>query len=264
MGTRIITGIVALCMVAFFLTFRGWAADLMLIAFLLVAQWEVLTALKSKYPKIGRWPVYIFGILLLPAFLWKGLTGAVILLSACLVAQMTCALFEGRSVDNIIAGSFTLLYPSLPFAFLIALNHWPDYWVGLYGLLIAVAGSSICDIGAYFTGTFIGKHKLCPEISPKKTVEGAIGGFVWNLIFCMGVGYFAQGTGIPLWHFAILAVLSSLAGELGDLAASQIKRFCGIKDYGKVFPGHGGVMDRFDGIVFNAVAVFGYFTLFLL
>ena len=104
-------------------------------------------------------------------------------------------------------------------------------------------------------GCAFGKHKLCPEISPKKTVEGAIGGIVGDLVVCLGLTYaFSVYTGVSInWlSFGIFLPFGAVAGILGDLCASIIKRQFGIKDYGNIMPGHGGVMDRFDSWIFVA------------
>ena len=114
--------------------------------------------------------------------------------------------------------------------------------------------SSICDMGAYFVGVTCGKHKLCPEISPKKTVEGALGGilssiiisFILTLIFSINKAYVL----IPL------TVLFCIIGMLGDLFASVIKRSVGLKDYGNLIPGHGGILDRFDSILLIAPVLY--------
>ena len=108
----------------------------------------------------------------------------------------------------------------------------------------------VCDTFAYFVGRFFGKHKLIPEISPKKTIEGAIGGVVFTLITLIAYGCILRfGFGykeIHLLHFAILGLVLPVVSQIGDLVASCIKRQYEIKDFGNVFPGHGGVLDRFD------------------
>lgn len=117
---------------------------------------------------------------------------------------------------------------------------------GIYYLLLLLIFSSVCDMGAYFTGVTIGKHKLCPEISPKKTVEGAIGGIVCSLIFTGVVSYLFGEFSISL---LLLTVPFCVLGMLGDLFASAIKRSVSLKDYGDIIPGHGGIMDRLDSIL---------------
>lgn len=129
---------------------------------------------------------------------------------------------------------------------------------GLFYVVLTLCGAWLADSGAYFAGTFLGKHKLCPNISSKKTVEGLIGGVITNgLIFVLlGLGYTKLiASGDITANYIVLFVLGmicALLGLLGDLSASLLKRQTGIKDYGNVMPGHGGVMDRFDSVLFVA------------
>ncbi len=120
--------------------------------------------------------------------------------------------------------------------------------VGIYYLLMMLNFSSICDMGAYFVGVTLGKHKLCPEISPKKTVEGAVGGIITSVIFSFVFSFVFNMTE-KLLPCLILTVPLCIVGMLGDLFASTIKRSVGVKDYGNLIPGHGGVLDRVDSIL---------------
>jgi phosphatidate cytidylyltransferase len=114
---------------------------------------------------------------------------------------------------------------------------------------------------AYFTGLLLGRHKLAPKISPKKTIEGAVGGVAGSVLLCGLFGYFA----VPplLTHCIALGVLGGVVSQLGDLTASIFKRKMGIKDYGNLIPGHGGVLDRFDSVLFTAPAVYYYIVIVL-
>ncbi len=114
----------------------------------------------------------------------------------------------------------------------------------------------ITDSAAYFSGMLFGKHKLMPEVSPKKTIEGAIGGVVGSLVSAGIIGYFVDSSMIV--HFIIIGTLGSLAGQMGDLIASAIKRKLEIKDFSNLIPGHGGVLDRFDSVLFTAPVVYYY------
>ncbi len=120
---------------------------------------------------------------------------------------------------------------------------------GIYYLLLLLNFSSVCDMGAYFTGVTLGKHKLCPEISPKKTVEGAIGGVASSIIVTVILALcFKKSLVLPM----ILTIPLCILGMMGDLFASVIKRSVGLKDYGSLIPGHGGIMDRVDSIIMIA------------
>lgn len=130
-----------------------------------------------------------------------------------------------------------------------------DDQLGLFFVMLAMVIAWLADSGAYFVGTFFGKHKLCPKISPKKTVEGLIGGIVCSVgsaLFTTWIFeqiYPDHTIKINYIHVLIFALIGSLLSVVGDLFASVIKRQHGVKDFGKVFPGHGGMMDRFDSLL---------------
>ncbi len=127
---------------------------------------------------------------------------------------------------------------------------------GIYLLLFSIFSSWMTDTFAYFVGSMLGKHKLCPKISPKKSVEGAIGGIVGAvllnvlLLFVFKKFFFTEETGLSYIAVIFLSIILSVVSMFGDLAASTIKRNFGIKDFGKLLPGHGGIMDRFDSVLF--------------
>ncbi len=124
---------------------------------------------------------------------------------------------------------------------------------GVYLLGAAVLVSVITDIAAYFVGKGCGKHKLAPVISPKKTVEGSIGGTVYAVVILVFVATILKAANVLSVNYGMLIVyllLASVVGQFGDLAMSSVKRIVGIKDYGNLLPGHGGVLDRFDSLLF--------------
>ena len=138
-----------------------------------------------------------------------------------------------------------------------------DLESGLFLLIMGLCGAWIADTGAYFTGVAIGKHKLCPEISPKKTVEGLVGGIVTTAVvyavaFSVYYGFSAKKAAIAFVTGAVCAVI----GTVGDLSASMVKRQIGFKDYGKIMPGHGGLMDRFDSVLFVLPTFYAFIALF--
>ncbi len=138
----------------------------------------------------------------------------------------------------------------------------PDRIHGYYILffIITLGIPWIADGGAYFTGVFLGKHKLCPEISPKKTIEGFLGGTAFCIVSALVIALVFNSISMTLklniWIMLLLGVLISVVSVIGDLSFSLIKRSCGIKDFGSFFPGHGGVLDRFDSVIFTAPVVF--------
>lgn len=138
---------------------------------------------------------------------------------------------------------------------------------GMFLILLILFSACMTDTFAYFVGSALGKHKLCPEISPKKTVEGAIGGVMGCIIGNVGL-YAVYNNFIfdnPVNNYIpiiIASVILSVVGMCGDLTASLIKRNYGIKDFGNLIPGHGGIMDRFDSIMFVAIAFYAVFNIF--
>ena len=131
------------------------------------------------------------------------------------------------------------------------------------GILVwlVIFGAFGTDVMAYFAGVALGKHKLCPSISPKKTIEGSIGGILGSVIICGAFGaVFAKEY---LIHCLILGLLCGVFSQFGDLTASIFKRKMGIKDYGNLIPGHGGILDRFDSVLFTAPLVY-YYILFVI
>lgn len=120
---------------------------------------------------------------------------------------------------------------------------------------LIIATAFVTDICAYFGGYFLGKHKLCPVISPKKTVEGSVSGILGAVIVTVLLGYFMIDNSKLGWY-AIIGAAGGIVSQFGDLTASIFKRNMGIKDYGTLIPGHGGIMDRFDSVLFTAPMVY--------
>ena len=138
---------------------------------------------------------------------------------------------------------------------------------GSHLYLLAFIGAWVTDTFAYFTGMLLGKHKLIPDVSPKKTVEGAIGGMAFCTLSFVGFAclynqFWADGKLLPLWLMAIVGFLVSIVSQVGDLSLSLLKRKYGIKDFGKVFPGHGGVLDRFDSVLAVSIMLTVCFVVF--
>lgn len=157
-------------------------------------------------------------------------------------------------------GYLFTLYPTIGFGSMVMLRETPNQGMWLLVLLLMIAW--ISDTGAYFVGTFLGKHKMAPVISPKKSWEGFFGGWVISVLFAVALfivrHHIVSGEGIfyTLTIFLPVVIILAPLSVCGDLLASVIKRRCGIKDFGKIMPGHGGVMDRFDSVVFIAPILF--------
>ena len=127
-------------------------------------------------------------------------------------------------------------------------------------ILLLFAFTWINDTFAYLTGMLLGKHPLCPKISPKKTIEGFAGGCFFTIV-CAAVIAYVYMEGMEL-HIVGLAVLIVIASTLGDMVESRFKRWVGVKDSGKMLPGHGGFLDRFDSVIFSIPIFFAYLQIF--
>ena len=146
------------------------------------------------------------------------------------------------------------MFITFAFSSVLMLIKAPAHYGLFYFFLICIF-AWITDTGAYFTGVMVGRRKLCPSISPKKTVEGAVGGLVLCEIVTLVTAFIfntVSEVNVSLLLIVLTTPIFSIAGMVGDLAASQLKRHCGIKDYGRIMPGHGGVLDRFDSVLFIA------------
>lgn len=132
--------------------------------------------------------------------------------------------------------------------------------VGAFLVMNVFLGTWACDTGAYFIGKCCGKHKLAPNLSPNKTIEGAVGGLLSAILVTAIFGWIIK---LPLQHSLALGAMFGVLTQLGDLSESSIKRELGIKDFGSIVPGHGGILDRFDSILFTGPAAYYYAVLFL-
>jgi phosphatidate cytidylyltransferase len=162
------------------------------------------------------------------------------------------------SMANMLGALFSVMYGCLPWVSLLDLYEYGEHSRYLFLLLgIVMANDSV----AYFVGKYLGKHPLAPLSSPKKTWEGAFGGLLGGVLGAWIINSLFWGE-LGTWTFlAIVAILTGIAGILGDLTESALKRFGGVKDSGTIFPGHGGVLDRTDSIVFAAPIL--WFLLFM-
>jgi phosphatidate cytidylyltransferase len=129
---------------------------------------------------------------------------------------------------------------------------------GSGSVILAIGLAWFADTGAYFAGRFLGKHKLYEAVSPKKTVEGAVGGLVASVVWALlGSFWFLRGA-LPVAHAIPLALVGGVLGQAGDLAESLLKRSTGVKDSGAVVPGHGGILDRVDALILTSITVYLY------
>ena len=162
-----------------------------------------------------------------------------------------------RTLVDVSLSIFSILY--IPFLLSFVLSTFYVEGIGSYLIWFILFGACLSDAFAYFVGVKFGKHKLCPTISPKKTIEGAIGGIVGTalafLVYAFVLNKYCNFD-IQYWQIILFGIVASIFAQIGDLVASSIKRFVGEKDFGSCIPGHGGVLDRIDSILFVAPVVY--------
>lgn len=160
-------------------------------------------------------------------------------------------------IEQVVVAFFGLFYVSIMLSYLYKVRIMENGYILVWLVFIGAWGSDTC---AYCTGMLFGKHKIVPNLSPKKTFEGCIGGVLGaaliGFLYALGLGNKITGIENPKLLFAIIGACSSVISQIGDLAASAIKRNYDIKDYGKLIPGHGGILDRFDSMIFTAPIVY--------
>ena len=199
----------------------------------------------------------IFGAHLTTIGWWLGLALLVILPLVLLLQSFKAFLF------SIGYWLFGLLYISLPLALLIDLrNYWSEVNsdLNLTIPLLTIFSLWVSDTMAYLVGSLIGKTPLS-SISPKKTWEGTVGGIILAIVVMSTIAYFTGKLSVQ--HTAIIATLASISGTYGDLFESKLKRMAGVKDSGRIMPGHGGFLDRFDSLVFAVIVVWFYVKIFM-
>ncbi len=229
---------------------------ILLISF--VALWEFYNACKGKFTPMKT--VGYIGtvvILTLMNFTFESFYILMLLFILVIILNIIKLIDHKYNFIDISITLYSLIYiPFLLGHILLITKQANDIVIWL--IFIAAWGT---DTLAYFSGYLFGKRKLCPSISPKKTVEGAIGGMLGSMIISLIFGYFFLKD--YLFAVALIGFLGSIAAQIGDLSASLIKRDIGIKDFGNIMPGHGGILDRFDSILFTAPTVY-YILIFLI
>ncbi|MCR5673902.1 MAG: phosphatidate cytidylyltransferase [Lachnospiraceae bacterium] len=165
--------------------------------------------------------------------------------------------FPKYKAKSIVYSFYGFFYVAVMLSFIYLTRDLDD---GIFIVWLIFFSSWFCDVFAYFTGMLMGKHRLAPVLSPKKSIEGAIGGIVFPAIFGGLYGWFVKGYVTPGFSivpvFAILCAIGAAVSQIGDLSASAVKRNFDIKDYGNLIPGHGGILDRFDSVIFTAPMIY--------
>lgn len=267
MMTRIVTGAALVFLLTVALVLGGWVFSCLWIATLLIAMHEIYHALSMAGHRPVAWPVWACLIVSIPTFLLLQETTSLYLMmtSFCIAFVVVAATVIFRTsprLEDMLMSLMPLVYIVIPgLSMLGLLRVRPEAWQRI--LLTAVfCIPAMGDAGAYFIGIRFGTVKLSPIVSPKKTVEGALGGLLCSILAAVLVYLIGGALGgdvmPPFWHFILLGLFGGLVGQIGDLFASLIKRHCGIKDFGNIFPGHGGMLDRLDSVLFVTVLIYLY------
>ncbi len=263
MLTRIISSVVATALVIVLLVFRATIAVPIALAILCgIAAFEIFKATKTQSNLLFFVSSLVFAVII--PFIARGYI-PIALNSAYYIYFIVFAICLIFKFDpNSLASNFVAMIMNCVITFgLVSAQTLLDLKHGMFYFLLAAFCAFITDSGAYFVGSAVGRIKLSPKVSPKKTVEGAIGGVVCCVIVCITFAYiyaiaFASVKSVQLLPLIICVFLASFAGMIGDLFASSVKRSYNVKDYGKIMPGHGGVVDRCDSvcITFPVVMLF--------
>lgn len=247
------------------------AFDIMLYVFTLIGAYEMVRALGDRLPRVERVVVYGFAVVLLPVYCFSTLVvhtngiatmGGLYFACALLLTMLFVAKNDETSFENIGCALFAMIYPTVLIGSIALCNHLPLY-SDLAVLMIFVV-SSCADSIAYVCGVTLGKkfpRKFAPVISPKKTVVGSVGGILGGVLGALALFYvYHWMKGLPFNYvqlpvYLFLGAFGAATTEYGDLIESAIKRKIGIKDMGDLLPGHGGLLDRIDGVLITAPLV---------
>ena len=283
---RVLTAAILIIIMGLAIWLQGWPLRLLLLIGMLVSTSEMYRAFRRIGYDPVRWAgyVYCFLAVLAQAFyarltggVFQSISPAMFALVIGILLGLIVIILKGKvAFDSMVSTVFPMLYPGLFFSLIIPLQDLDTRLASTLALILTFFIASVNDTFALLVGIRFGKHKLSPEISPKKTWEGSIAGIVSSILFAILVPYFAwkiaplypsmiaqfrQTAWPPRWCFGLLGAVAGMLSQFGDLVASLVKRHCGIKDFGSIFPGHGGMLDRMDGILFCGVACYVFFKL---
>jgi len=256
MKTRVITAIVALPLLFFVLISGGKVLLAATLLLSLIGLYEFYKAVSKSYKPIV-WSGYIMTIALFGGFIGDfSKDYFTMIVTMFLFILLGVVVFTKNTLPGAMVTFIGFFYVSFSLSHLMMISDMDHNFFIWYPFIIAF----VTDTFAYFTGKLIGKHKLIPSVSPNKTIEGSIGG----IVACLIVSYLYAVWFKPDFQFyaIFLGLIGSIFSQVGDLIASKIKRIFDIKDFGKIMPGHGGVLDRFDSLIITLPLVYYFMVLF--
>ncbi len=275
MKTRVLAGLTAVLIVILMFTLPVSYFYILFLALSVICCYEFMQMLDKAGIAPMKWIAYIWTVLYVlmlynskHGILWdsRGFGGHDFLLAITFLsmALLTKTIFTRGHRHDFKSFAYTLagcVYAVMLLGFAITIIEM-EHGKWLLGYLIL--GAVATDTFAYFTGYFLGKRKIMPEISPKKTVEGSIGGYIGCAGILIAYSFIMKsiaGTMPEVWKVVVIALTSGIFTQIGDWGASFIKRHFGIKDFGKLIPGHGGLLDRLDSIIFLAPVLYLIFVI---
>ena len=272
---KITTGLVlALVLVTLWIV-RGPVLRIALGCIGFAAVGEMVRTLEASGARVVKWPPMLFAALAMPAYVVWGWQSVLPLFMAFVVLAFSVIVLRGEvDLESMASTIFPMVYPGLMLTLIFPLQDIASPMLAALAVGLSLMSALLTDVFAWAVGLKFGRRKLTPVISPKKTVEGAVGGLVGAALsapISVGLSWLIvrfmvspEAAAYKLPNMALLMLVSVIAGavsQCGDLTASTVKRHCGIKDYGNFLPGHGGMMDRIDSVLFNVV-VWHIFFLF--
>ena len=267
MKQRIITGALLILLLAVMLWLPDWCMAIATLICTGFAVWEEYHALSQAGHRVVSWPTWLALVASLPLTHYLGVKVIIPLLAGALLAMVVQILFrEQPELTDLSLSALPLLTVALPGLSLVALALVGQKAVEVVLLSLTYSVPLMGDMVALFVGSAVGGPKLCPAVSPKKTVSGSLGGLAGSVAAAMIVCGIAAHTcnaatlaKLPRWwEYLLLGLFGGFVGQIGDLFASLVKRHSGIKDFSNLFPGHGGMLDRLDSVLFMAVLMYCY------
>ena len=261
LALRVVTGAIGLPLVGLLVLWRErWGFALLVLLFCALGLVELTRMTLAQAPRAQRVAVIATGVALSAALYVRPGLALVWVLGAAVVVATAMLAHPGEiasATTRLALAVFAVLYVGGFSAPLALLQR--DLPEGPYWVFVAIAVTFTNDTGAYFAGRFLGRHKLYPAISPSKTIEGAVGGLAGGLI----IAWVCRLTFFPeltVRDCLLVAVPGAVLGPIGDLLESMIKRSAGVKDSGRMLPGHGGILDRVDALLFVTAWIYVYTT----
>ncbi len=246
MKTRIITALFLIAAAIIVLFLGGLTLDIVIALAVIIGCFELFDLLKN-YKKM---PPIFYGIIALSCavLVFIEQKNAIPLLCLVLINLLALPVYTKRlnSLDALIMCAIYILMYFFAYAFRSI------YMIDSIYIWYIVFATYACDTGAYFAGYFFGKRKLCERLSPKKTMEGSIGGILFSLLLSVTFAYFYLPN-VSWWFIGFASLTLPIVSQVGDLSFSAIKRYFNIKDFSNIFPGHGGILDRMDSLLFNSI-----------